>query len=56
MIGYWNDPIATAAALVNGWFYTGDLVSQDPDGHLSFRGRKREIIDRGDANVSPQEV
>ena len=56
MIGYWNDPIATAAALVNGWFYTGDLVSQDPDGHLWFRGRKREIIVRGGANVSPQEV
>jgi long-chain acyl-CoA synthetase len=56
MIGYWNDPIATAGALVNGWFHTGDLVSQDPDGHLWFRGRKKEIIVRGGANVSPQEV
>jgi long-chain acyl-CoA synthetase len=55
-IGYWNDPIATAGALVNGWFYTGDLVSQDPEGNLWFRGRKREIIVRGGANVSPQEV
>jgi acyl-coenzyme A synthetase/AMP-(fatty) acid ligase len=56
MIGYWNDPIATAAALVDGWFHTGDLVSQDPDGHLRFRGRKKEIIVRGGANISPQEV
>jgi long-chain acyl-CoA synthetase len=56
MIGYWNDPIATAGALVNGWCHTGDLVSQDPDGHLWFRGRKKEIIVRGGANVSPQEV
>jgi len=56
MIGYWNDPIETAAALVNGWFHTGDLVSQEPDGHLWFRGRKKEIIVRGGANVSPQEV
>jgi long-chain acyl-CoA synthetase len=51
MIGYWNDPIATAGALVNGWFHTGDLVSQDPDGHLWFRGRKKKIIVRGGANV-----
>jgi long-chain acyl-CoA synthetase len=56
MIGYWNDPVATAGALVDGWFHTGDLVSQDSDGHLWFRGRKKEIIVRGDANVSPQEV
>jgi long-chain acyl-CoA synthetase len=56
MIGYWNDPLATTAALVSGWFRTGDLVSQDSDGHLWFRGRKKEIIVRGGANVSPQEV
>jgi len=56
MIGYWNDPIATTGALVNGWFHTGDLVSKDPDGHLWFRGRKKEVIVRGGANVSPQEV
>jgi acyl-CoA synthetase (AMP-forming)/AMP-acid ligase II len=56
MIGYWNDPIATAGALVDGWFHTGDLVSQDPDGYLCFRGRKKEIIVSGDTNVSPQEV
>jgi acyl-coenzyme A synthetase/AMP-(fatty) acid ligase len=47
MIGYWNEPIATAGALVNGWFHTGDLVSQDPDGHVWFRGRKKDIIVRG---------
>jgi long-chain acyl-CoA synthetase len=56
MIGYWNDPIATAGALVNGWFHTGNLVSQDPDGHLLFRGRKKEFIVRGGANISPQEI
>jgi long-chain acyl-CoA synthetase len=56
MIGYWNDPVATAGALINGWFHTGDLVFQGADGHLWFRGRKREIIVRGGANVSPQEI
>jgi long-subunit acyl-CoA synthetase (AMP-forming) len=51
MIGYWNDPTATTGALVNGWFHTGDLVSQDSDGHLWFRGRKKEIMVGGGANV-----
>ena len=56
MIGYWSDQVATAAALIDGWFHTGDFAYQDPDGYLWFRGRKKEIIVRGGANVSPQEV
>jgi long-chain acyl-CoA synthetase len=56
MIGYWNDAAATAAALIDGWFHTGDLVCRDREGYLWFRGRRKEIIIRGDANVSPQEV
>ena len=56
MMGYWNDPIGTAGALADGWFRTGDIVSQDRDGHLWFRGRKKEIIVRGGTNVSPQDV
>ena len=56
MLGYWNDHAATSAALVDGWFHTGDLVHRDPAGYLWFRGRKKEIIVRGGANVSPQEV
>src|SRR5262249_42598608 len=56
MIGYWNDEAATAAALIEGWFQTGDLAYQDQDGYLWFRGRKKEIIISGDENISPQEV
>ena len=56
MMGYWNDQVATEAAFVGGWFRTGDLVCQDPDGYLWFRGRKKEIIVRGGSNISPQEV
>jgi long-chain acyl-CoA synthetase len=56
MIGYWNDPDGTAKALRDGWFYTGDLVHQDMNGYLWFRGRKKEIIVRGGSNISPQEV
>ena len=55
-IGYWNDPVETAAALENGWLMTGDLVRRDSDGYFWFEGRKKQIIVRGGANISPQEV
>jgi long-chain acyl-CoA synthetase len=56
MIGYWDDPGATAAAVKDGWLYTGDILRRDPEGHLWFEGRRKEIIVRGGSNVSPQEV
>jgi long-chain acyl-CoA synthetase len=56
MIGYWQDPEATAAAVRDGWFHTGDLASCDADGVYWFAGRKKEIIIRGGSNISPQEV
>jgi long-chain acyl-CoA synthetase len=54
--GYWNNPEATAEALRDGWFHTGDLVSRDAEGYYWFRGRLKEIIIRGGSNISPQEV
>jgi long-chain acyl-CoA synthetase len=42
--GYWERPDATAAALEDGWFKTGDLGSLDAGGHLTITGRKREVI------------
>ncbi len=42
--GYWERPDATAAALEDGWFKTGDLGSVDPAGYLTITGRKREVI------------
>jgi len=56
MTGYWQDADATAAALHEGWFRTGDLARCDPDGYYWFAGRKKEIIIRGGSNISPQEV
>ena len=56
MIGYWQDPDATTAAVRNGWFHTGDLARCDADGFYWFAGRKKEIIIRGGSNISPQEV
>jgi long-chain acyl-CoA synthetase len=56
MIGYWNDPEATAATLQEGWLRTGDLGRVDEDGDYWFVGRKKEIIVRGGSNISPLEV
>ncbi len=56
MLGYWNDPAATAAAIRDGWFASGDLVRRDRDGYYWFVGRKKEIIIRGGSNISPMEV
>ena len=56
MIGYWNDPEATAATIRNGWLSTGDLARVDEDGYYWFVGRKKEIIVRGGSNISPLEV
>jgi long-chain acyl-CoA synthetase len=56
MRGYWQDAEATAGALRNGWFRTGDLAHRDDDGFYWFAGRKKEIIVRGGSNISPQEV
>jgi acyl-CoA synthetase (AMP-forming)/AMP-acid ligase II len=52
MAGYFKDPAATAAAVRDGWFYTGDLGYLDEDGWLYFVDRKRDVIRRGGENVS----
>jgi len=54
--GYLGDPAATSAALVDGWFWTGDLVEVDDDGYLTIVGRVADVVRTGGETVSPSEV
>jgi long-chain acyl-CoA synthetase len=56
MKGYWNNPEATAAAIPDGWFRTGDLGRRDEDGVFFIVDRKKDMILRGGYNVYPREV
>jgi acyl-CoA synthetase (AMP-forming)/AMP-acid ligase II len=54
--GYWEQPQATADAIVEGWFHTGDGGTIDDEGHLTISDRKKDIIITGGENVSSIEV
>jgi acyl-CoA synthetase (AMP-forming)/AMP-acid ligase II len=54
--GYWNNPDATAEALADGWFHTGDGGSLDDEGHLTISDRRKDVIITGGENVSSIEV
>jgi long-chain acyl-CoA synthetase len=54
--GYLNRPEATAEAVVEGWFRTGDLGIKDEDGYLHILDRKKDMIIRNGYNIYPREV
>ncbi len=54
--GYWSQPDATADALEDGWFHTGDGGAIDDDGYLTISDRKKDVIISGGENVSSIEV
>ena len=54
--GYWGMPDETAAALVDGWLHTGDLVTVNADDTYTFVSRRKEVLRRRGQNLSPAEV
>jgi acyl-CoA synthetase (AMP-forming)/AMP-acid ligase II len=56
MDGYWRNPDATADAIEDGWFHTGDGGSMDDAGYLTIGDRKKDIIITGGENVNSIEV
>jgi len=57
MIGYYNMPEATAAAIdQDGWLHSGDLAVKTPAGHYKITGRIKDMIIRGGENIYPREI
>jgi long-chain acyl-CoA synthetase len=56
MAGYWRNPEATAAAVREGWLFTGDVGCLDADGFLTLKDRSKDLIISGGSNIYPREV
>jgi fatty-acyl-CoA synthase len=57
MLGYWDQPEATAEAIDRaGWMHTGDLATMDAGGYVNIVGRIKDLVIRGGENVYPREV
>src|SRR5947209_1381804 len=57
MLGYWNNPEATAEAIDSArWMHTGDLATMDAEGYINIVGRIKDMIIRGGENVYPREI
>ncbi|SDE55489.1 AMP-binding protein [Pseudonocardia oroxyli] len=56
MLGYLDDPEATAAAVPDGWFRTGDIGVVHPDGYVELRDRSKDVIISGGENIASVEV
>ena len=54
--GYWKNPQATAEAIKNGWFHTGDIGTLDEEGYLYIVDRKKDVIISGGENIASLEV
>ena len=56
MKGYYEDPVATANVIRDGWFYTGDAAVVHPSGYTEIRDRLKDVIISGGENISSVEV
>jgi long-chain acyl-CoA synthetase len=56
-VGYYKNPEATAATVIDGWLHTGDVAELTPEGHVRIVDRKKDlIITSGGKNISPSEI
>jgi len=55
-LGYWRNPTATAEAIRDGWFHTGDMALRDEDGFYYIVGRYKDMIKSGGENIYAAEV
>ena len=56
MKGYWRSDEATADAIKDGWFYTGDIGKIDDNGYIWILDRKKDLIIRGGFNIYPRDI
>jgi fatty-acyl-CoA synthase len=57
MLGYWNNPAATAEVIDEGrWMHTGDLATMNEQGYINIVGRIKDMIIRGGENIYPREI
>ena len=57
MLGYYNNPEATAAAIdKEGWLHSGDLAIRLPNGYFKITGRLKDMVIRGGENIYPREI
>lgn len=56
MAGYWQNEAATAAAIRDGWLFTGDMGMRDADGFVTLKDRSKDLIISGGSNIYPREV
>ncbi len=56
MTCYINKPEETAEALKYGYYWTGDIVTQDENGYFWVKGRRKELIISGGFNIYPKEI
>lgn len=56
MIGYWNNPEATAETIRDGWLHSGDIGIADEDGYITIHDRVKDMIISGAENVYPAEI
>jgi fatty-acyl-CoA synthase len=54
--GYWNNPVATQMAKIDGWYFTGDVGFMDKDGYVFLVDRVKDMIISGGENVYPAEI